>query len=246
MRLVTLPAAKPREADLFPFRRAVALSTGVLLVLALGAAQWMVRRHLAEAKAENPAASVMVQSLHTPEEDPAEPSKEPILERRENVPPPAPRANSLLAVPALTVEPEELVDQQWENEIQEPFDSEVSEADNEPFPTARIEPAKPEPPKRTAKQTPKPSTRPSKPRPASRPSSKPAVRAAQVLRRAQPNYPTSARRAGVEGRVVLTVQVRTDGRVGSVRVSRSSGSAALDSAAISAVKRWSATCCGAG
>jgi protein TonB len=39
--------------------------------------------------------------------------------------------------------------------------------------------------------------------------------------------------------VTLSVQVRADGRVGSVRVSLSSGSAALDSAAISAIKRWS-------
>jgi protein TonB len=60
-----------------------------------------------------------------------------------------------------------------------------------------------------------------------------------VVRRYHPDYPPGARRDGIEGRVVLTVQVRSDGRVGSVRVSTSSGSALLDSAAISAVKRWS-------
>ena len=58
------------------------------------------------------------------------------------------------------------------------------------------------------------------------------------MRRYKPSYPLTAKRAGVEGRVVLAVEVRADGRVGSVRVATSAGNAALDSAAISAVKRW--------
>lgn len=62
---------------------------------------------------------------------------------------------------------------------------------------------------------------------------------ARVLRRYQPDYPRSARRDKVEGRVILDVQIGSRGRVGSVRVLNSSGSPVLDSTAIAAVKRWS-------
>ncbi|HEV2866297.1 MAG TPA: energy transducer TonB [Allosphingosinicella sp.] len=43
------------------------------------------------------------------------------------------------------------------------------------------------------------------------------------------DYPASARRAGVEGSVSVRFVVRTDGRVGGCRVTRSSGHAELDS-----------------
>jgi len=64
---------------------------------------------------------------------------------------------------------------------------------------------------------------------------------ARVLRRYEPDYPRSARRDKVEGRVILDVQIGSRGRVGSVRVLSSSGSPVLDSTAIAAVKRWSFT-----
>ena len=70
------------------------------------------------------------------------------------------------------------------------------------------------------------------------------VRAAHPLIPAQyrstptPPYPSSAREQGVEGEVVLDVEVRANGRVGDVRVKRSSGAPALDEAALAAVKQW--------
>lgn len=53
-----------------------------------------------------------------------------------------------------------------------------------------------------------------------------------------PSYPTAARERGIEGVVLLAVQVKADGRVGKVRVKASSGSAILDDAALGTVKRW--------
>ena len=53
-----------------------------------------------------------------------------------------------------------------------------------------------------------------------------------------PRYPASARRALEEGRVLLRVLVSADGRPLRVDVATSSGSDALDAAAIDAVRRW--------
>ncbi|MFC0204022.1 energy transducer TonB [Novosphingobium soli] len=53
-----------------------------------------------------------------------------------------------------------------------------------------------------------------------------------------PVYPVEARRAHAEGTVKLWVVVGIDGHVAEIRVARSSGSAALDRAALQAVKRW--------
>ncbi|MBV7256181.1 energy transducer TonB [Pacificimonas sp. WHA3] len=55
----------------------------------------------------------------------------------------------------------------------------------------------------------------------------------------QPPYPTSAKRAGHEGVVAVTVQVGTDGRVASASIAQSSGHQALDRAALKqARQRW--------
>jgi protein TonB len=70
------------------------------------------------------------------------------------------------------------------------------------------------------------------------------VRAAHPLVPAQyrstpgPSYPASAREQGLEGEVVLAVEVRANGRVGDARVKRSSGAPVLDEAALAAVKQW--------
>lgn len=53
-----------------------------------------------------------------------------------------------------------------------------------------------------------------------------------------PDYPWSARRRGVEGRVVLRLEVDRDGRPVAVRILTSSGDAALDNAALSALRDW--------
>jgi protein TonB len=54
----------------------------------------------------------------------------------------------------------------------------------------------------------------------------------------RPDYPESARREGHEGRVLLRVLVDDHGRIKSVEISNSSGSAALDHAAAEAIRRW--------
>ena len=54
----------------------------------------------------------------------------------------------------------------------------------------------------------------------------------------RPSYPTSARRAGIQGTTLLGVFVGADGRVGDVIVKQSAGHPDLDAAAAEAVKRW--------
>jgi protein TonB len=55
----------------------------------------------------------------------------------------------------------------------------------------------------------------------------------------RPPYPLAARRLGLEGRVLLEVVVRPDGRAGSVTIRQSSGSGMLDDSAADTVRtRW--------
>jgi periplasmic protein TonB len=54
----------------------------------------------------------------------------------------------------------------------------------------------------------------------------------------KPSYPSSARRAGMQGTTLLGVFVGSDGRVGDVVVRESAGHPDLDAAAVDAVKRW--------
>lgn len=58
------------------------------------------------------------------------------------------------------------------------------------------------------------------------------------LRNPPPVYPESARRRGIEGLVLLFVEVAADGRPKGVRIETSSGSSILDEAAVRAVERW--------
>lgn len=60
-----------------------------------------------------------------------------------------------------------------------------------------------------------------------------------ILNKIDPIYPQQTRQAGIEGTVLLKIQILTTGRAGSISVSRSSGNEQLDSAAIAAVNQWS-------
>ena len=53
-----------------------------------------------------------------------------------------------------------------------------------------------------------------------------------------PQYPLIARRRGYQGKVLLEVLVKKDGKPGSIRLARSSGYEILDRAAIKGVKNW--------
>lgn len=59
-----------------------------------------------------------------------------------------------------------------------------------------------------------------------------------IYSRREPAYPEQARREGIEGTVVLRIEILANGRAGDVSVSRSSGSELLDEAAVDAVQRW--------
>jgi protein TonB len=61
------------------------------------------------------------------------------------------------------------------------------------------------------------------------------ARAVHIVR---PAYPDEARSSGVEGAVLVEVDVDAEGGVSDVRVLTSSGSPSLDRAAIAAVRRW--------
>jgi len=53
-----------------------------------------------------------------------------------------------------------------------------------------------------------------------------------------PVYPGAARQRGYEGDVLIAAEVRADGRIGAVRIKRTSGYASLDDSAVEAVRVW--------
>jgi TonB family protein len=63
------------------------------------------------------------------------------------------------------------------------------------------------------------------------------VHAANLIRQVKPPYPESARAAGIEGSVVLSAVVDTEGKPTRIRVTRSLGDE-FDSSALQAVSQW--------
>lgn len=59
-----------------------------------------------------------------------------------------------------------------------------------------------------------------------------------ILSSAKPKYPMRARRNGIEGHVVLRVEILSNGQPGDISIKSSSGDDSLDEAAINAVNRW--------
>jgi protein TonB len=53
-----------------------------------------------------------------------------------------------------------------------------------------------------------------------------------------PAYPALSRRFGEQGQVLLDVHILADGRVGDIKLRRSSGFSRLDGAALEAVRHW--------
>jgi len=102
-------------------------------------------------------------------------------------------------------------------------------------------PAKPATPKKQVEKEPK--REPPVTKPAQAASDRAAlaktVSKAPVSRNTpQPNYPANARRAGIEGVTTIAFKIDTDGKVVAPRVTRSSGNADLDRAALQGVSRW--------
>lgn len=61
---------------------------------------------------------------------------------------------------------------------------------------------------------------------------------ASYLNNARPSYPYAARRMGLQGKVILNVEVLAEGTCGQINVLQSSGHEMLDNAALQAVKTW--------
>jgi protein TonB len=64
------------------------------------------------------------------------------------------------------------------------------------------------------------------------------IAAPLILSKSDPVYPSAARQAGLEGTVILRIQILANGRPGDIAVARSTGHAILDEAAITAVEKW--------
>jgi len=64
------------------------------------------------------------------------------------------------------------------------------------------------------------------------------IAAPSILAKVDPVYPAAARQSGLEGTVVLRVEILANGRPGEITVSRSTGHTILDEAAIAAVEKW--------
>ena len=232
LNLVEGSPAVPCEARPFPFWLAGVIATLVLVLGSVGLRLWILPIILVEPEFDAPTIDVRSVSL---EEKSAEEPPPAARSRVRGVPPVAPRVHVPMPVPA--VQPQ-VVQAPLIPPRVEPYDpSEILEESELPFPVPE--------PEKVAETPPKPAPsgrveRSSKPRTTPRPKvAEETSRPVRVLRRYDPAYPRSARQAGAEGRVMLDVQVKSDGRVGSVRVLATSGNRALDSTAIAAVKRWS-------
>jgi len=75
-----------------------------------------------------------------------------------------------------------------------------------------------------------------------RPETEPVVEAprfnAAYLNNPPPAYPLSARRRGIEGRVLVRAEIQADGSCSRVALKKTSGSDLLDQAALEAVRKW--------
>ena len=58
------------------------------------------------------------------------------------------------------------------------------------------------------------------------------------LEKIEPAYPEIARRRGYEGSVLLAAEILPTGRVGNIKIKKSSGYAILDQSAVESVKPW--------
>jgi protein TonB len=231
LHLVLPPELFPRAARLFSFRRSV-LVAGVVMGLAicLGAFHRIAFR--VPATVDVGELPVLVAESVAGELPSREESSASRPERGEEVPPPAPRQSAAAMI--LTFGRPEFPVTDAEPTDGEPIDSLVLRDD----PVERLFPPEAKPKRETpAKRQPRATADPSRSRVASVRST--VRKAATLLRRVPPAYPARARRAGVEGRVLLAVAVRSDGKVDAVSLVRSSGSGLLDSAAMRAVRKWS-------
>ncbi len=226
LRLVLPPEVTARPAQLFPFRRSLMISAMVVGAMVVGGKMIWTRVALPE-----PLESRTIVVVPTMLEAPPEESLESVVRQVAALPPMAVAMNPIvvhdLSAGELPVPEVSLSD--------EPFEvSAVWEEAAKPFPV-------PEPPKPEVKATPKAKSAVAKESTPPQPARKAAAvkQSPRVARQVPPVYPSAARRAGVEGSVLLQVVVQTNGRAGDVLLVSSSGSGLLDAAAMKAVRKWS-------
>jgi len=161
---------------------------------------------------------------------------------------------------AVPQEPEPTKEEPVEEKVVEPEPEPLLEPEPEivekvaPIPVPKPKPIEKPKPKVKPIAKPKPKVLPirlpkktvtAKPKPKSQPSSVGSQNAfvppksdAAYLRNPKPRYPSIAKRRGMQGIVLLYVEVSAQGRPTSVRVKKSSGFVLLDKAALKAVRAW--------
>lgn len=113
-----------------------------------------------------------------------------------------------------------------------------------PVPTQPVQVTVDEPPPRQEPVSQAPAAPAAPPTPVSSPAPSPPQQvsggdlSSTMIHAPKPRYPVESRRKREQGTVQLTLVLGTDGRVASVRVSRSSGHSRLDEAALKAVRNW--------
>lgn len=222
MRLVEAPEVPPGRAKLFPFSAALVIAGITMSGVAVAGTMIWIR--MAAVLPAEPTTVVVIDSPALLEESKEEESEE-VRHELEALPP----APAVMA--AITVEPT------LDRGVPAP-NVELREA---PFEVAEVweDAAKPVPVPEPPKPVVKPKVAQKKSAPRSLPKPKSERRAPRVARQVPPTYPAAARRAGVEGSVLLQVAVLINGRAGNVSLVSSSGSGLLDAAAMRAVRKWS-------
>jgi len=204
---------------------AVLVAGGLHIAAFLGLADIVQPPQLLEAPVETMEIDFVIERPPEPEPEPVPPEPEPLPE-----PPPPPE-------PELIPEPDPLPEPPPEPE---PEPEPIPEPTPEPPPEPKPEP--PPPPKPKPKPEPKPVVQKIVPKPTPKAPPKPAPPSvavgAKLERSYKPSYPSTAKRANLEGRVLLDIVVETNGKVGIVRLATSSGHSSLDQSAIKSVKRW--------
>lgn len=199
-------------------------------ILIHGGAWWLIQQN----KAPLPDVAPKVPEMTVELTSPTPPAPEPPPPEPPPPPPPPPP-------PA----PEE------DEDALKPPPKPVEKPVDKPKPVPKPQPVKKPPPPKPAPAPVAPAPTPAPPAPPSPTPAPPAPAAAPgpvkesaavsglaSLGNPPPEYPSLALRRSWEGTVVLRIKVLANGRAGSVEVTRSSGKAQLDEAAVEAVRNW--------
>lgn len=216
------------KEQLYSFLGAICC-TGILL----GGLAFLTVRITTEFDLSGPAEPIAIETENEENESVEEEADEPVEPEVSQATPVAPtQPIQPIAIPRETTDPLEIP------EVENPpdFDAMVwTEISTESWEAEKPKEVKVQSKPRVARKSTPPARKSvvSPPKPAN---VKPTL--ARVSSRSTPIYPSRARRSRLEGRVVITVTISTTGHVSSARVTQSSSHSSLDSAALSAAKRY--------